>query len=128
VRLRVPRSVLAVTVVAFGTSLPELATALAAVIKGHPEVLLGNVIGADILNVLFVIGASAAAVPLRVPPEFYYLHVPVMLAALVLLRVYIFLPGGRFRRWQGGVLLALFVGYYASLLALVTAGALTLPG
>ena len=121
-RYGVPQSVLAVTLVAFGTSLPELTTAIASIVKGHTELLVGNVIGADILNVLFVIGASAAAVPLKVPVEFYYLHVPVMLVGLVLMRLFIFADGGAFRRRHGAALLAVFGGYYAALLVLVRLG------
>jgi len=110
-RYHVPASVLAVTVVAFGTSLPELVTALAAIAKGHPELLIGNVIGADILNVLFVIGASAAAVPLEVHPTFFFLHLPVMVVAIGLMGVYIFTSGKTFSRWQGLTLLAVYVTY-----------------
>lgn len=123
-RWGVPESVLAVTLIAFGTSLPELVTAIAAIVKGHPELLVGNVIGADILNVLFVIGASATAVPLRVPPEFFYLHLPVMLVSLVLLRLYIFKPGNTFSRWEGVPLLLVFLSYYGILLLLVANGTL----
>ena len=62
-RYGVPPAVLAVTLVAFGTSLPEFVTAVAAVIKGHVDLSVGNIIGADILNVLFVTGAAATAAP-----------------------------------------------------------------
>lgn len=124
-RIGVPDSVLAVTLVAFGTSLPELVTALMSIRKGHPELLVGNIIGADILNVLFVIGASASAVPLEVPTEFFYLHLPVMLLALLLLRAYIFLPSEKFSRWHGVLLLLVFLGYYTTLLVLVVNGTLT---
>ncbi|MCK5114157.1 MAG: calcium/sodium antiporter [Phycisphaerae bacterium] len=127
-RWGVPESVLAVTLVAFGTSLPELVTALAAIIKGHPELLVGNVIGADILNVLFVVGASATAVPLQVPVEFFYLHLPVMIMALVLLRLYIARRGDQFSRWEGVPLLLLFAGYYVALITLVSMGVLKMPG
>ena len=123
-RYGVPPDVLAVTLVAFGTSLPELATAIASIVKGHPELLVGNIIGADILNVLFVIGASATAVPLEVPPAFFYLHLPVMMVTLVLFRLFVFGRGGRFRRWEGIPLLAVFGGYYAVLLILVITGVL----
>lgn len=126
-RWGVPESVLAVTLVAFGTSLPELITGLTAIIKGHPELLVGNVIGADILNVLFVIGASATAVPLRVPVEFFYLHLPVMILSLVLLRLYIARRGDKFSRWEGIPLLMLFGGYYAILITLVSMGVLEMP-
>ena len=68
-RMGVPEDVIAATMVAFGTSLPELMTAIAAVRKGHPEITVGNIVGADVLNVLFVIGAfpGHAADPLFVP-------------------------------------------------------------
>jgi len=109
VRFDVPQAVIAVTLVAFGTSLPELVTAIASLVKGHSGLLVGNIIGADILNVLFVIGASAVARPLKVHPLFFSLFLPVMMAALILLRVYIFTSGSSFRRWQGVPLLAIYV-------------------
>jgi len=121
-RCQVPRSVLAVTLVAFGTSLPELVTGIMSIVKGHPELLIGNVIGADILNVLFVVGASATAVPLGVPLEFYYLHILVMLLALVLLRTFIWADGPTFHRSHGVWLLITFLGYYGLMLALVLLG------
>ena len=118
----VPEAVIAVTIVALGTSLPELVTAIAAIIKGHSELLVGNIIGADILNVLFVIGASATAVPLKVDPVFYYFLIPVMMLVLGLIRVYIFCKGNTFRRWQGVPLLVVYVGFIllAMRLTLVT--------
>ena len=111
IRLYVPPVVVAATLVAFGTSLPELVTAIASMVKGHSELLVGNVVGADVLNVLFVIGASTVAQPLRVSPLFFYLTFPVMMLALILLRVYIFTSGSRFRRWQGLPLLILYVAF-----------------
>ncbi|MDY6914430.1 MAG: sodium:calcium antiporter [Planctomycetota bacterium] len=120
IRYGVPTDVLAVTVVAFGTSLPELVTAIAAVLKGHGQLAVGNIIGADILNVLFVIGISATAVPLKVPATFFYLHLPVMAAASILMAAYLFMTrAGRFHRWQGLPLLALYAGYYVLLLTIM---------
>ena len=110
-RHNVPEEIIAVTVVAFGTSLPELVTAITSVIKGHAELMVGNVIGADILNVLFVIGASSAAVPLKVDPRFYYFLIPVMLLVLAVLRVAIFHPGASFRRAYGGILLGIYAAF-----------------
>lgn len=107
----VPQSILAATLVAFGTSLPELVTAIASLIKGHADLLVGNIVGADILNVLFVVGASAAATPLRVEREVFYLLLPVMMLVLVLLRLFIFVSRDRFHRWHGAVLLAIYVAY-----------------
>jgi hypothetical protein len=79
VRIGVPDDVIAATMVALGTSLPELTTAIAAVRKGYPQITLGNVVGADVLNCLFVIGAAATARPLAIPPNFFYFHFPAML-------------------------------------------------
>jgi cation:H+ antiporter len=118
----VPQSVLAVTLVAFGTSLPELVTGVVALIKGHPGLLVGNVMGANILNMLFVVGASATVIPLAVPPEFFYLHLPMLLVALVLFRLYGFGRSNHFYRRQGIGLVVLFAGYYAALLTLVLTG------
>jgi len=108
----VPDDVIAATLVAFGTSLPELMTAMMAVIKGHPEIMVGNVVGADVLNCLFVIGAAAAAKPLTVPPNFYYFHFPAMILILYSFRYFIFMnKDGFFRRWQGGWLFGAYVIY-----------------
>jgi cation:H+ antiporter len=111
-RIGVPDDVIAATMVAFGTSLPELMTAIAAVRKGHPEIMVGNIVGADVLNCLFVIGAAAAAKPLVVPPNFYLFHFPAMLLILYLFRFFIFTnKDGYFRRWQGGWLFGVYVLY-----------------
>lgn len=112
-RRGVPDAVIAVTFVALGTSLPELATAITAIVRGHPALLVGNIIGADILNVLFVIGASATAMPLKVSPLFFYFLLPTMMLVLMLLQTYILMPGNRFRRWQGIPLLAVYAAFVA---------------
>ena len=112
VRFGVPEDVIAATMVAFGTSLPELMTAIAAVRKGHPEITVGNIVGADVLNVLFVIGAAAAASPLLIPMNFYYFHFPAMLIILYSFRVFISMNrGGEFHRWQGVWLLGVYLVY-----------------
>jgi cation:H+ antiporter len=120
VRWGVPQVVVAATLVAVGTSMPEMVVGLASILKGSPELLVGNVIGADILNVLFVVGASAAARPLPViepgtalPEIFLLLHLPVMLVVLALFRVYIFraVRRGSFERWMGYPLLLLYAFY-----------------
>lgn len=111
-RVGVPDDVIAATMVAFGTSLPELMTAIAAVRKGHPEITVGNIVGADVLNVLFVIGAAAAASPLLIPMNFYYFHFPAMLIILFSFRVFISMNNeGVFHRWQGYWLLGVYLCY-----------------
>jgi cation:H+ antiporter len=111
-RLGVPDDVIAATMVAFGTSLPELMTAIAAVRKGHPEITVGNIVGADVLNCLFVIGAAAVASPLAVPENFYYFHFPAMLVILFSFRAFISMNrSGMFHRWQGVWLLTVYTVY-----------------
>ena len=101
-RLGVPPDVIAATLVAFGTSLPELITAIASVRKGHPEIMVGNIVGADVLNCLFVIGAAALARPLTVEPTFFIIHYPAMLFILYSFRFFIHTnKDGWFKRWQG---------------------------
>jgi len=111
-RIGVPEDVIAATMVAFGTSLPELMTAIAAVRKGHPEITVGNIVGADVLNCLFVIGAAAAARPLAIPPNFYSYHFPAMLIILYSFRFFIFRNrDGRFKKMQGAWLLSIYLVY-----------------
>jgi cation:H+ antiporter len=111
-RMGVPDDVIAATMVAFGTSLPELMTAITAVRKGHPEIMVGNVVGADVLNCLFVIGAAAVARPLAVPSNFFVFHFPAMLLILYAFRAFIFMnKDGQFKKWQGAWLVGIYLIY-----------------
>lgn len=111
-RLGVPDDVIAATLVAMGTSLPELMTAIAAVRKGHPEITVGNIVGANVLNCLFVVGAAASARPLSIPQNFYMLHFPTMVLMLISFRFFILTDkDGRFKKWQGGWLLGIYLSY-----------------
>ncbi|MEM1107750.1 MAG: sodium:calcium antiporter [Planctomycetota bacterium] len=119
-RWNVPDAVIASTIVALGTSLPELVTGLTAIRKGHPEILVGNVIGADILNVLFVIGVSAVAADLplidpdaALPAVILLVMIPTMLIMLFFFRGCIFkaTSAGSFSRWMGVPLVAMYVAY-----------------
>ncbi len=122
-RIGIPQVVIAATLVAFGTSLPELMVGVTAIRKGHPELLVGNVLGADILNILFVTGAAAVAAPLpiidaaaKVPEIFLYLHIPAMLIILTYFRLCIFSATkyGHFKRWMGAPLLGMYLIYTIS--------------
>lgn len=111
-RIGVPQDVIATTLVAFGTSLPELVTAITAVRKGHPQIMVGNVVGADVLNCLFVIGAATAASPIQVPPNFFLLHFPAMLLILYSFRFFIFInKDGWFKPVQGAWIFGIYIGY-----------------
>lgn len=101
------------TVVAIGTSLPELATSVASVLKNEPDIAVGNAIGSNMFNMLPVLALPGLIAPTAVPPEALQRDFPVMLALSVALAVMAwgFRGAGRIARWEGGVLLLAFVGY-----------------
>ena len=110
----IPEAVIASTLVAFGTSLPELVTAVTAARKGQGELAVGNVIGADILNVLFVAGAAAAITPAGLEAEsiFFRLQFPAMLVILLCFRVGIYAAkDGKLSRPFGAFLVGVYVIY-----------------
>jgi len=111
-RAGIPQSIIAATLVAFGTSLPELTTAVKSVQKGHGDLAIGNIIGADILNVLFVTGAAASVTPLglNVPSNFYTIQLPFMMVILTIFRIYT-LQNKPIGRFKGGILLGAYVIY-----------------
>jgi len=110
-RFKVPDSIISLTLVAFGTSLPELVTAVTAVRRGHGELAVGNIIGADILNVLFVAGVSAAATDggLVAEAHFFQFAFPAMLFILIVFRIGIFVSGSQLKRPFGVVLVAVWL-------------------
>lgn len=114
IRAGIPEAVIAATLVAFGTSLPELVTAITAVLKGQGALAVGNVIGADILNVLFVAGAAAAVTVEGLPvlPIFFQLQFPAMLLILLCFRLGIICAReGKLTRPFGAVLLGAYAVY-----------------
>ena len=108
IRIGVPEHIISATLVAFGTSLPELVTAITAVRRGHGELAVGNIIGADILNVLFVAGVSASATQggLQADGQFFQFLFPAMLFILIVFRCGIFVSGDQLKRPFGIVLVA----------------------
>lgn len=115
IRAGIPQSIIAATLVAFGTSLPELTTAIKSVTKGHSDLAIGNILGADILNVLFVIGAAAAVTPggLAVPTDFYKIQLPFMMIILTLFRIFTLNSGEEISKMEGMVLLVAYLIYLA---------------
>ena len=113
VKAGIPQSIIAATLVAFGTSVPELVTAITAVKKGHGELAAGNIIGADILNVLFVLGVAAAVTPagIHVPIGFYYVQFPTMLLVLGIFRFCSTRKSGVITRLQGFFLFIFYITY-----------------
>ncbi|VVS97762.1 calcium/sodium antiporter [Erythrobacter sp. EC-HK427] len=108
-------SVIGLTIVAVGTSLPELIACLVAVNRGHSEVALGNIVGSNIYNVLGILGLTAIIHPLAIPAEIAQVDIWVMAGTTALLLVML-RTGWKITRMEGGVLVALYVAYTAFLL------------
>ncbi len=109
----VPRVVIGLTIVAIGTSLPELAATVGAAMKGHSELAIGNVVGSNILNILAVMAVPALVHPTAVDGEVLYRDVGMMLAITMLLALFAYGIGSRklITRFEGGVLAAAWIGY-----------------
>jgi cation:H+ antiporter len=108
-RLGISELIIGLTIIAAGTSLPELATSVLAAIKGEREIAVGNVVGSNIMNLMVILGLSAVVAPdgLQVSRAMIRFDLPVMIAvAFACLPV--FFSGQKISRWEGGV----FVGYY----------------
>jgi cation:H+ antiporter len=110
----IDEAVIALTIVAAGTSLPEVATSVVATLRGERDIAVGNVVGSNIFNVLGILGVSSllAGGALRVAPALENFDVPVMVATAVAC-LPLLARGHRLARWEG----ALFLGYYAAYVA-----------
>ena len=106
----VPTFVISLTMVAVGTSLPEIATVIAAVRKGEGEVAAGNSIGADSLNSLWITRASALVNPIQVSQKIILFSFPAMIVVVITMLVFL-RTRWRMDRWEGGVLLAMYAAF-----------------
>jgi cation:H+ antiporter len=110
--------IIGLTVVAVGTSLPELASSLTAIKKGEHDIALGNVLGSNLFNTLAVVGIAGTIHPMTVPHEVLTRDMTVMsvLTLSIFLFGWNFGKGGRINRYEGAVLLSTYVGYTAYLI------------
>ncbi len=114
----IPTEVIGVTVVALCTSLPELVTAVTALAKGHGALSLGNIIGANIFNLVLVSGAAVTISPFVVPEgskllgfnASQILEIPLMLVVMALMTIPALIKG-KLRRWQGVTLLGIYLAF-----------------
>ena len=114
--------IIGLTVVAIGTSLPELASSISALRRGEHDLVLGNVVGSNLFNTLGVVGLAGVITPIQVGGEVLARDWPVMAAMTLAMTVFaigIKGRGGRINRLEGALLLAVFVGYTAYLVNLV---------
>ena len=118
--LGVSEKVIGLTIVALGTSLPELVTAITALLKGHGSLSLGNIIGANLFNLVLVSGAAITLNPFSVPASGYIaginsslvIDIPVMFAVMLILTVPTLIRQ-KLARWQGILMLAIYAAFIA---------------
>ena len=119
--LKMDPVIVGVTVVALGTSLPELVTAITSLVKGHGSLSLGNIIGANIFNLVLVSGAAITIAPFSLPsgltisgiPASLIIDIPLVFITMGILTVPTIIKG-RLSRWQGISLLCLYAAFIAS--------------
>jgi cation:H+ antiporter len=109
----VPEEVIGLTVVAIGTSLPELATSIVAAYRGHSDVCVGNVLGSNLFNLFGITGVTAMFTPLPFSDKIVSFDLWILLATTALIIPFM-LSGRRISRLEGSILLVLYVGFIAS--------------
>lgn len=122
--LGVSELIIGLTIVATGTSLPELATSVIASIRKERDIAVGNVVGSNIFNILSVIGVAGMVSPDGIPvlKSALYFDIPVMIAVAVACMP-VFFSGGRIDRWEGALFLAYYIAYNAYIILSVTKSA-----
>ncbi len=119
--LGVSELVIGLTIVAAGTSLPEVATSLTAALRGERDIAVGNVVGSNMFNILLVLGVSSLVAPaaLTVAPALLAFDLPVMVA-VALACLPIFFTGHSIARWEGGLFFAYYLAYTGYLILLAS--------
>lgn len=107
--LGVSQVIIGLTVVAVGTSLPELATSLVAAMRKEADIAVGNIIGSNIFNVLAILGTASVVRPMAVPPTVLHRELPAVLALSIVIFPML-RTGWRIQRWEGFLLLGVYLG------------------
>lgn len=110
-------TIVGLTIVAVGTSMPELITSIMAAIRKHSDVAYGNIVGSNIYNILFILGATSLIKPIEIPSQIATLDIWVMLAATVLL-VFFARTGFKINRAEGLICFLGYVGYTLYLISI----------
>ncbi|MDZ7734912.1 MAG: calcium/sodium antiporter [Gammaproteobacteria bacterium] len=119
--LGVSELIIGLTIVAAGTSLPEVATSVIASLKGERDIAVGNIVGSNIFNILAVLGLSATVAPagVNVAATALQFDIPVMVAVAIAC-LPIFVSGHLIARWEGGLFFAYYIAYTAYLIMAAT--------
>ncbi|MDH4415504.1 MAG: calcium/sodium antiporter [Rhizobium sp.] len=106
----VSEAVIGLTIVAVGTSLPELAAGIMSAIRKHSDIMIGNIVGSNIFNILFILGVTSVIQPITVAPRFTSFDIPVMLG-VTLGFAFLLLTHLGVRRLTAGAMMVAYVGY-----------------
>jgi cation:H+ antiporter len=106
----VSEAVIGLTLVAVGTSLPELSISVLAAFRKHTDVAIGNILGSNIFNLLGILGVSALIQPLTVNPRILAFDQWVLIGLSLLIMLFLY-TGRKLTRWEGGVLFLGYVSY-----------------
>ncbi len=117
--LGVSEAFIGLTIVAIGTSAPELTTTIVSTIRGDRDLAIGNLIGSSVYNIVFILGVTAVIKPIDVTDELIRVDIPLM-AAVALLCVPVFLSGRRVSRWEGIGFVVSYAIYLGLLIAFRT--------
>ncbi|MBT8473803.1 MAG: calcium/sodium antiporter [Marinicaulis sp.] len=115
-KLEISDAIIGLTVVAIGTSLPELVTSITAAMRGKSGLAMGNIVGSNIYNILGILGLTALVAPFEVSPRIQQIDIWIMLAATALV-IFFARTDHHVKRWEGAVLAALFLVYISSMIA-----------
>jgi cation:H+ antiporter len=114
--LGVSESVIGLTLVAGGTSLPELATSIVAALKKNPEIAIGNVIGSNLFNVFFVLGCSASIVPMKIGDITNFDLITLIISGILIWLFGLFFAKRAITRIEGSILILCYVAYTVALI------------
>lgn len=116
ITLKVSEKVIGLTIVAIGTSLPELVTSITAAIKEDSDIAIGNIVGSNIFNMLLIIGVAALITPIKYNVT-YNLQMVVLFIAMILMLIYPFIkPKNQLTRWKGLIFVLLYIAYMIELI------------
>jgi cation:H+ antiporter len=110
VKFEIPKSIISATIIAIGTSLPEVAVTISGVKKCKPDIVLGNIIGSCIFNIILVMGVTATIMPVPIDHEVAYYLLPIMLFTGFLCLLFMRM-GWKLKRWHGVVFLVVYLTY-----------------
>lgn len=109
-KLKVPALIIGLTLVAFGTSAPELVVSIDAALKGNGDISIGNVVGSNICNILLILGLSAAIMPLTVNKKLLKFDLPLLTVTSIVLTIFCLISRG-ITRWEGLIFFAGIIFY-----------------